>query len=249
MKKLLFITLLILLGYNSVQAQSFSPDRPGIGNGSFITPENVIGVEAGIQFSHTPFIDQIDIGQILLRYGILPRLEIRTALNSYSIQKRVLIGGTDSRSGNQDIGVGLKYSVIQKGAGSANVSVLGSVSIPTGQEGFTNDEFVPFLSVLGDVVLSDELVLSSNIGYSFGVGSLDDHWLFTFTPGFTIPQNEILAFFIGYAGSYYGNSVNENWLEGGITFSLLNGAQLDINLGYELEGESAFIGAGLAKGF
>lgn len=249
MKKVLLIALFIFYVNNFVQAQSYYPDRPGIGNGSFITAENVIGVEAGIQFSHTPFIDQIDIGQILLRYGLMPKLEIRTTLNSYSIQKRALNGGSDRRSGNQDIGVGLKYNIFQQEAGSGNVSVLGSFSIPTGQDGFSNNEFVPFLSLLGDLDLSDKMVVSSNLGYSFGVRNLDDHWLFTLTPGFTIPQNKNLAVFIGYAGNYFGNSVNENWLEGGITYGLANGAQLDINLGYELEGESVFIGAGFAKGF
>jgi|AntRauTorcE11898_2_1112593.scaffolds.fasta_scaffold22763_2 hypothetical protein len=243
----LFAALLLLLITNSAYGQeTFSPDRPGIGNGSAITPNNMLGVEAGLQLTTQESLDQFDIGQILLRYGLSDKLEIRALLNSFSTARLDVPGNSIANTGFNDVALGAKYNIIPENENRPNVSALVEVSLPVGSDAYTSDELVPSVGILADQSLGDMWGISSNFGYTFGAGDLEDNWLYTLTPGFTLPGNENVAGYFGYAGMYYGQGVNQHWLEGGMTFSLENGSQLDVNLGYEIEGEAFFIGAGFA---
>lgn len=246
MKKILSIILCSFFVATAVQAQSFSPDRPGIGNGSFITPQNMLGVEAGFQYTTSEFTNQVDIGQVLLRYGLAEKVEVRALINSYV--STTFDGPVESISGFQDMSAGLKYNFIGENR-STSVSGLVEFSFPVGSDEYTNDEVVPSMVILADRSLNELWGISSNFGYNFGPGSLDDNWFYTFTPSFSFPSNESIAGYFGYAGMYFGNNFNRHWLEGGLTYALERGAQLDVNLGYETEAEVLFIGAGFAKGF
>ncbi|HKK24363.1 MAG TPA: transporter [Gracilimonas sp.] len=244
MKKTLSVILLLFFGFNLVQAQNYSPDRPGIGNGSFITPQGILGFEAGVQFSNTDLNKQFDVGQLVLRYGISEKLEFRALLGSFTTVEDEQFGGSTSYTGIQDMGVGFKYNLFSGDASS--LSALAEISLPFGTEEFTNDETVPSIGVLADHALNEKVNISSNLGYSFDVGNVDDSWLFTLTPGFWISDN--MNGYFGYAGNYYGN-FEQHWVEGGITYGLESGAQLDLNFGYDTENEIAFIGIGFAKGY
>lgn len=246
MKKILSVIISSLFLVTTIQAQDYSPDRPGIGNGSFITPQNVFGVEAGLQYTTTEFTDQIDIGQVLLRYGVAEKLELRALINSYV--STTFDGPVESISGFQDMSLGIKYNFIE-GNGNTSVSGLAEFSFPVGSDEYSNDEVVPSIVILADQSVNEIWGVSSNFGYNFGPGNLDDNWFYTFTPSFLLPSNERIAGYFGYAGMYFGNSFNRHWVEGGFTYALESGAQLDVNLGYETEGEIFFIGAGFAKGF
>lgn len=248
MKKILSIIVLLFFGINFAQAQNFSPDRPGIANGSFITPESMLGVEAGIQFSTNDFVNQFSLGQVLLRYGVQENLEVRASLGSFTSATYTLIGGEQTESGFQDMSVGAKYNFVS-GGGNPSISGLFNVSLPVGSDAFSSDEIVPSLGVLADHLLNEMWSISSNLGYYFGVGNLEDSWLFTLTPGFSIPANENIGGYFGYAGRYYGEDLNLNWLEAGATYNIESGAQLDVNLGFETKNETFFIGAGFAKTF
>jgi len=244
MKKTLSVILRLFFGFNLVQAQNYSPDRPGIGNGSFITPQGILGFEAGVQFSNTDLNKQFDVGQLVLRYGISEKLEFRALLGSFTTVEDEQFGGSTSYTGIQDMGVGFKYNLFSGDASS--LSALAEISLPFGTEEFTNDETVPSIGVLADHALNEKVNISSNLGYSFDVGNVDDSWLFTLTPGFWISDN--MNGYFGYAGNYYGN-FEQHWVEGGITYGLESGAQLDLNFGYDTENEIAFIGIGFAKGY
>lgn len=246
MKKILSIAVLLFFGFQFAQAQPYSPDRPGIGTGSFTLPENMVGLEAGVSNSFTPLRDQVNVGQFLLRYGLSEPLELRMNFGSYSSGEQELIGGSRNIDGIQDMSVGVKYNVFND-PGKTNISALANVSLPVGSEEFTTDEFVPLVAVLADFTLQSNWSVSSNLGYSLGLGNVEDFLLFTVTPGFSITDN--LGGFIGYAGQFYGSSGTQHWVEGAITFNLNNIGQLDLNIGLETEGDAGFIGLGYAQGF
>jgi hypothetical protein len=146
--------------------------------------------------------------------------------------------------GFQDISFGFKVNLIS-GEGKPSISALTEVSLPVGSEFFTSDDVVPSAGLLADYSISDGFGISSNLGYSFSTENVQDYWLFTITPGFSI-TNTVGGFF-GYAGNYY-EGFEQHWAEGGLAFSLESGAQLDINFGYDAENEILFLGAGLALG-
>ncbi|MAO65444.1 MAG: hypothetical protein CL666_10635 [Balneola sp.] len=215
------------------------------GTGSSITPQNMLGLEGGIQFSNTDFNQQFDIGQLLLRYGLTEQFEVRALLGSYTSFDQELLGGSRTVTGFQDMGIGAKYKLLSNES-KIDLSALAEISLPVGSDEFTSNEVVPSIGLLADYAFHETLSFSSNLGYTLGVGDLEDHWLFTVTPGFTISDN--VGGYFGYAGRYYGN-FEQHWIEGGITFGLNSGVQLDANIGYDTENEITFIGAGFAKGF
>lgn len=225
-----------------LQAQDFSPDRPGIGNGSSIVPAGLLGVESGVSVSGGNDITQTDIGQLLLRLGISQRVELRALLNSYSI----LSFDNESQSGVQDIGFGLKWNLVS--GAKATLSALGEVTFPTGSDIFTADETVPVFGLISDITLSDQSGVSVNLNYTPSISDLESSWLLTITPALSIPSNESVSVYAGYAGRFNENSPDLSFLEAGLAFSTRRGVQLDINSGYELEFESYFIGAGIAFG-
>ncbi|MBO6585204.1 MAG: transporter [Gracilimonas sp.] len=243
-----FVILTTLLTSNYIFAQeNYTPDRPGIGNGSYVVEAGVFGLETGVQLSTGNAVNQFDIGQMLLRFGVMENLELRALLNSYSTQ---YFDRTDAvNSGFQDLGLAAKYKLYEAEDGQTRISTIGKISVPVGASAFTNDEIVPTLFLVGDQSLTNNLSISSNLGYTFGVGDLSDNWLFTLTPGFSFPNQQNLSAYAGYAGIYDGNNTNLHYAEAGLALVVNDGAQLDLNAGYEFERESFFIGIGFAQGF
>ncbi|SMO83660.1 transporter [Gracilimonas mengyeensis] len=249
MRTLLTGTFLLLFGMGIVHAQTYSPDRPGIGNGSSITPERMLGVEAGIEFTDSEISNRLDIGQVLLRYGIIDKLELRAALNSYTRVNVETSFFSDSYSGFNDMDIGAKYNFISKTENHPSVSGMAELTLPVGSDRFSSGDISSTLTVLSDYDLNDMWSVSSNLGYWFNPEVANaDYWTFTFTPSFTIPNNEDIAGYFGYAGLYYEGG-STNWLETGVTYTLAGNTQLDVNFGYESDAEVFFIGAGYAQGF
>ena len=244
MKKILYLILCSFFVATAIQAQSFSPDRPGIGNGSFITPKQMGGIDAGFQVRHTDFGRQADFGQLLIRYGVIENLEFRALVNSYSSLKLDLL--PSSTEGFQDLGVGLKYNVHSSGENHFSFSILTELSVPLGHDIYTSDEFVPTFAYLIDYDISERWSFSTNMGYSFGVGNLEDSFLFTATPSFQVKNNENASIYFGYAGIYDDNSYTQHFLELGGVLNFDSGIKVDVNAGYEVDRVALFMGAGLA---
>lgn len=237
----------VISGQTLKAQENYTPDRPGIGNGSYVVEPGVFGLETGIQLSTAKAVNQFDIGQMLLRFGVFENLEMRILMNSYSTQH---FDETDSiNSGFQDLGLATKFELFESESKETRLSAIGKVSLPVGASAFTRYEVIPTLFLAGDQLLTENLSMSSNIGYTFGVGSLSDKWLYTLTPGFTFPNQKNLGIYAGYAGIYSGNKINEYYAEAGVTLIVNKGAQLDLNAGYEFKNESLFIGIGFAQGF
>jgi hypothetical protein len=243
----LIAALCFLLSPQLIHAQeNYTPDRPGIGNGSAVTEKGVFGLETGVLVTTSEFVNQFDIGQMLLRLGVFDGFEVRALLNSYTTQSfdRTNV----ERKGFNDIGLAAKYNFFTSDEGNTSVSALGKISFPVGSEAFTNNEIIPSLFVLADQSITEFVGVSSNLGYTPSVGDEEDNWLFTLTPSFTVPSQQNVGIYAGYAG-IYSSGTNQQYIEGGVTLTVNDGAQIDINSGYELESETFFIGVGFAQGF
>ncbi|HET8866373.1 MAG TPA: transporter [Gracilimonas sp.] len=237
----------VLSGQTLKAQENYIADRPGIGNGSYVVEPGIFGLETGIQLSSGRSVNQFDIGQMLLRFGVSEKLEVRALINSYSTQRFDETGTVNS--GFQDLGLATKFRLFESEGKETRVSAIGKVSLPLGASTFTKNEVIPTLFLVGDQSLTENVNLSSNIGYTFGVSSLSDNWLFTLTPGFTFPNQRNLGIYAGYAGIYNGNNINQYYAEAGVALIINAGAQLDLSAGYEFEQESLFIGIGFAQGF
>ena len=214
------------------------PDRPGIGNGSFTVAPGDAYLESGIVFRNTDFADQFDVGQLGFRTGLTHHLELQILLNSISF-----LDTPANDSGVEDLGIGLKRDIVE--SSSFQLALLGILSIPTGSEIVTNNEWIPQFSLIGDYSISEMWTLSSNLGYSFGVADIDEQWLFTLTPSITPFSQANFNIYGGYAGLYDPDS-NQHFAEFGLILFPLPYIQLDINSGFQFNSNNYFVGIGFS---
>jgi len=243
---LLAISMAAALVHPALHAQNnIAPDRPGIGSGTHTVEQGSLYLEGGVQYFGTEFIDQYSFGQVLLRTGLSERVELQGQLNSYVFLD---VAGVEL-DGFQDIGIGLKTDLVNASDRKPlDLSVLTSLSFPTGSDDFSSNEVIPSIVLLGNYGLNDQWSLDSNLGYTFQFDDLDGQWLFTLTPATAIPGSGNLGLYVGYAG-FYTSADSRHFIEAGLTLLTAPGFQLDLNSGLELEDGDAFSGIGAAKRF
>ncbi len=263
MKKIV-LTLLFACLTVSIQAQvkQISPDRPGIGNTSVTLDRSQVMIESGLSLSQ--FDGDADpvysIGQLRARFGVAPRFEVITALNSY-------LSSDAFDGGFEDASLGIKINFFQIPAfalppdGSSrtdmyqhiafNMSFVAEASFATGASSVSADESTYRFGVFADYVPYDAVYnrwsVSSNFLLFLDDIDGNDEMLLTLTPAFAINPQERLNMYFGYAG-YFGGVVDRSYLElGFMASSFAEGRlQLDINSGYDFENDGYFVGAGLA---
>lgn len=240
-----FIAIIIIfIPLKSAWAQTYmSPDRPGIGNGSYVIPFQKTYVESGIEYYNAESNSQVSLGQILVRHGLYPGVELRVLLNSFVVENTAGLRNT----GITDPGVGIKASLINDPEHSFRLSGLAEVSAPLGESSFSNDAWVPTVGLLADYGLSPFWSLSSNVTYTAGTGSLDRVWMLSLTPGYSLPIAEV-GLYAGYAG-FYSAAADEHFAEAGITKHLAPYLQLDLNGGVDMASGNFFVGGGAAVRF
>lgn len=239
-KIILASSALLFIPVIAAQAQTtFAPDRPGLGDGSYVLHPQVLYLELGIEYDHASVIDQFNFGQIMLRYGLVQNVELRVSLNSYVVED----GPVSNESGFTDPGLGLKFNLFNDPESPLVLSGLVSVSIPAGYSPFTDDNWVPSAALLADYQISNYWSINSNLGYSLNPGV----FMFTLTPGFAIGESNYAGYF-GYA-AFLSSVDDQQFIEGGITRLVGEYIQLDINGGVDVPSGDFFVGAGFAHQF
>ncbi len=238
-----FILILVIAGNVNAQ-ESIVPDRPGIGNGTYVLSPQMTYLESGVEYYNLDPGSQYSFGQVLLRNGLTKGVELRVVLNSFVIQN--IASTTDS--GIPDPGMGVKVNLYNESSSKLRLSGLGSLSIPIGSEIYTSEEWVPTTTLLAEYSLSEFSSVTANVGYTFEVGRLPAAWNISITPGVTLLRYPQTGIFAGYAG-VFSDAGNQQFIEAGITHHLESYLQLDVNSGYDVKNEELFIGAGLALKF
>jgi len=222
-------------------AETIVSDRPGIGNGSYVLTPGVLQVEAGTSRSDEgPFSDYL-VGELLLRFGLADRIDLRAGLGSVRFRRNGV-----SREGIEDVAPGVKVRIGSALDGTLTVSGLGAVGLPSGSDAFTADEATGTLAGLADWSLSDAFAVAVNVGYTtaFDDGH-DDLWSVTVTPAHAFPGVAGLAFYGGWAGSFSDGS-DDHVLEAGVTYLAGTEIQLDVNGGWDPDSDDFFVGIGIA---
>jgi len=225
----------------SVSAQ-ISADRPGFGDGTTTVAPGTFQAELGYAFNGNGLNSQ-ELGQLLLRYGVTPALELRGGVGSYVINESPFDDGYAGTS------VGAKLRLVR--TATSALSGVATLGLPTGTGAFDtpDDRARQTLKLAFDGALGEGLTLSVNGGASFFY--TDDsavEWLFIPTLSFGL--TEATGAYVGYAG-FYDDGPNANWVEGGLTFLANPDTQLDVNTGLRVDdnGNDFFLGVGVAHRF
>lgn len=234
-------------------AQDVEPlvtDRPDFTESASTVAPGRFQFELGYTFTRSGEEEQHNIGELLARLGILPWLEGRLGINSFSLFRAP---GAD-REGFEDLTLAFKSILYRKPAESSaavpQVALLVGVDLPTGESGFGSNEAQPGVKAIASWDITDRFVAASNIGwaYLYSDGERFDQWVGSLVLAYSVsdPVSAFLEWY-GFFPENRGGGSN-HYLNGGLAWLLTPNLQLDwrIGLGLQDPDPNWFSGVGLS---
>jgi len=179
-RSLLLLLIVATSGTGIVAAQSpdLVTDRPDQTESATVVPKGLVQVETGYLFTRDGNVDSYEVPGTLFRIGLGGRLELR-------LGHAGAIGG-GGKHGAGDTNVGVKVNLLEGRDGpKPELAILGGLSFPTGDHGFSSDGIDPSFLFSFAHALSPKLSLGYNIGMSWESSSTSAD---TVSIRFTVPQ-------------------------------------------------------------
>ena len=222
-------------------------DRPDQTESSITVPHKTLQIETGFVFESysTESVDFQDwgIGTTLLRYGLLPNLELR--LGSF-YQYSELEFGNAMDSTQQGIGPvtgGLKVFIADEDGWRPQLSLLADITLSDAGENYFRPSYsYTTIKILASHTLSETLGLGYNLGYANNGEDPGGMFVYSLVLGASL-TNRLSAFAEVY-GTFDDRELPRHRIDGGFTFLLMNNLQLDVSagLGPEDDGVSMWFG-------
>ncbi len=221
--------------------ETIAPDRPGIGSASTVISPGIFQLESGVSFSGSGDAEAVSLGQLFLRYGVASSVELELLVNSFVVRRSDIGAGTFDDEGLEDLGFGTKVGVLD--TERSTLALQGIVTVATGSDGFSQEEWSTTVNGLLDVVLSEQAILSVNLGVRPGLGDLETVVSANVTPGISLGGG--FGAYGGWAGSFMSGS-DVHFVEAGATKVLGANVQLDVNSAFAVDTDDWFVGAGFS---
>ena len=234
-------------------------DRPSESTSALVLPRLTLQFEAGYTFKRRDTderrVDTQELPDALFRYGVTSRLEARLQVTGWSFSDILTVDGYQIEDGFNDVSIGATFSLTKGKGWVPALGVLGAVSLPVGETGFTDGYTRPKFLALMDFTPSDRIGLTVNVGPDILRVRDEKKGDKTVTDLRYVATVETIATDrIGLFGEVYGalalNESRKNRLscQGGITFLLARLFQLDARAGVGVAGNVPdwLVGAGLS---
>ncbi len=247
-----FFALVVAVAALPVSAvEPLVTDRPDFTESSSVVGVAVVQFEGGVTFFETADgTETTTAGEVLVRWGVLKRLELRFGLPTYTWIDQP----GSSSSGFVDSFVGLKYQFADaKGRGflgGMEGSVIASTTMPTGDADFASEEWQPsaVLSVGWD--LGPKLGLGVNLGVGRPVDADDRYTTAWASAALGIGVTEKLSVFFEVFGfnREEARGPNTATFQAGVVYLLSPDLQLDLRAARRLtdRGVDLLVGAGVS---
>jgi hypothetical protein len=207
-----------------------------------------VQVEAGYTLEREGEDTKHVLGEAVVRFGLVPRLEFRLGFPSVELNRE----SGETAGGLADISLGFKWNLLSPDAEPGWIpmlALLGSVSIPTGSADVRAPGAEPEAILAAGWLLTERLALGWNASWAekedgdgrfeqFGASAVLSYSLF-----------EPVGVFFEYFGQYPSGSRREarNFLDAGLTYLISTNVQIDGRFGIGLDGPrpSYFFGTGI----
>jgi len=220
---------------------TIATDRPSVTNSSVVVPQGGFQAENGLAVTNTDGNYTLDVPETNLRYGLLPRTEIRLAVPNYF---QNISSGSNAPSGFGDLALGVKRQLGP--LYQFNLSLIVFVSFPSGANAISSHGYDP------GVQLPWSRSLSAN--WTFG-GQAAFYWPtlagnHNFTGETTFFLDRQLAkkwdAFVEYAGDFPERGGSRQFLHFGTAYKLTPRQQLDFHVAAGLSDAAsrAYFGVG-----
>lgn len=228
------------------QRSVFSSDRPSFTTGPILMEVEVWQLELGYVYRETSAEKEIgSFPNTLVRYGLNEKIELRFGWNGYDF-----VDNMDDEAG--DTSFGFKYYLGKDILGTDSMSLIATLSIPTGSG---QSELDPQFLLSWDHALDETTTLSGNIGVGFPSDEITGD---RFTQGiFSLMCSKKVDKDTSIFGEYYTNfpaadeADCEHILQAGVLRMIDFDTQLDLHAGIGLNDQSDdwLIGVGFSHRF
>lgn len=256
-------TLLVAVSSPAAAAVAQEPgplitDRPDQTESAASVPAGFAQLELGTSYGRDrgpgdP--SSLDIGGALARVGLGHGLEARIGHAGWT---SVRAGGATLVSGWGDAELGLKVAG-PVGTGRSSLGLLGSLSIPVGDDGLSSGRADPSIRLLLARELSDRLSLGANLGLAWetvpvaGVETAEADRAeleMPYSAALGVGASDRVGLFVELFGAFglRHDRPAAHALDGGVTLLLRDGVQLDASAGVGLDDDARrwFIASGLS---
>ena len=220
------------LAQTTSEADPITTVRPRLTDTTRIVPTGALQLETGIDRGFDGYHDgrRDTFGEILLRYGVTPRLELRLGLPSYTNWRVINLF-----DGFGDLSVSASYLLGR--LGPAYFTVSPRLTLPTGPRYPHVDDPAPSAFVTGEAPLGKGFSVASTVGYShvkYDYPFLTDRVRFdalqaTFALERALRGNRA-SVFAEYSGSYINGFLPSQVVNVGGRLRLSHDSQVDLRL-------------------
>ena len=239
MKKFFLLPCLMIMMMATSSAQTINTDRPTQSASAYVLPKGRLQWETGAIFQRTnDILNQYTYNNSLIRYGLSDNFEARLTLN-YEGFDLALDGADLNESGFSPVAVGFKSKIADENGFWPQISFVGQVLLPSGDDGFEVESVIPSFRFS----MTHNFSSTSSLGYNWGM-----EWQ-EFLPGavniYTLMYNQgfadSFAWFLEFYGFIYGENetilgdeidiADDHRVNSGFTYLLNDKIQFDLSAG------------------
>lgn len=242
----------MLLVATSASAQPpLTSNRPGIGDSEALVGRGVIQVEAGVQMQGAPpALESVwtqTWGQLTVRAGLVPRLEIFAGWDGLSLDRVRVNGVSHLVTGGNDLRLGFKVALLEEEHQGITVAVAPAWSFPVGAEAFSSSSNDGSLRLLWARSLPRNWSVSGNVVSSYTTdrsGRYLDNGVMTVLTRSLTPS---VTAFGEVAGALLAGRPDAWTIDAGAAWVARPNLQWDVSAGHTFHdrGDDWFISAGV----
>jgi Putative MetA-pathway of phenol degradation len=245
----------LLLTAFSASAQTVTPpltsNRPGIADSEALVGRGVIQIEGGIQAQDAPpGGDRAwtqTWGQLTIRVGVRPRIEIFAGWDGLSLDRVSANGESRFVAGGNDLRLGTKLAVLSEDRHAWTLTVAPAWSFPVGSEAFTSSSNDGSFRVLWARSLPRDWSVSGNVLFTRTSDEAGRYWDNAAMVGVTRALTSTVSAFAEVSGVLLAERPDAWTLDAGVAWVARPNLQWDVSAGHTFDhrAEDWFVSAGI----
>jgi hypothetical protein len=233
-------------------------DRPGFTNSTSTVGFRRLEIESGYKYTQAVGGDTAhnmhDLPELLVRYGLAERLEMRVAWDAGLIFDQFTdrhSGRVINESGSTDMEFGLKYALTKQDKWLPQSAIITSVTAPVGTASHSSEQTDVNVSYQYGWELNDKISLNCGTGILNTADSGDHYLQFSQAVSIDYSITEKLHVFNEWAGFFchdFSDNRPQHYYDAGLTYLVTPNFQLDWSAGVGLSdaADGFFTGCGFS---
>jgi Putative MetA-pathway of phenol degradation len=245
-------------GDEEAKEEPLESDRPNFTDSPATVGRGRLQIESGYQFTHAiagdPTHNAHDLPELLVRYGVAERLELRVAWDPGFVFDRHAdpnSGRIVTENGGSDMELGFKYAISKQDKWQPESGIITSITAPVGSSGQTSGQVDVLVNYLYSWKLNKKVSLDCSTGCLWTAESGDHFARLSQSVAIDYELTDKLHVFNEWFGLFrddFRDDRPQHYYDAGVTYLVTPNFQLDWRAGLGLNDASDrfFTGCGFA---